>query len=231
MHAEHVTPRRDRATGLGQTAKVADSLRDAIIEGRLAPGSRLSEEALVKDLGVSRNTLREAFRLLSHDGLLVHRFNRGVFIPELDVHDLIDLYRLRRLIEPHVVRSLTGYDRHRLTSLHEAVAAAEKSSARGRWSEVITANMRFHQALVALADSPRLDALLQRLLAEMRLIFAVVDNPQPLYEPYVAQNRSLYQGLTEGRFEEMATFLEDYLRESEAALHKALSGARMSARL
>lgn len=230
MHDEDVTgtAKRDRPTGLGQTAKVADSLRDAIIEGRLAPGSRLSEEALVKDLGVSRNTLREAFRLLSHDGLLIHRFNRGVFIPELDIDDLIDLYRLRRLIEPYVVRSLTSYDRHRLTPLRDAVEAAEHASDLGQWPQVITANMRFHQALVALADSPRLNTLLQRLLAEMRLIFAVVGNPQPLYEPYVAQNRYLYQGIADGKFEEMAQYLEQYLHESETALHKALTSARMA---
>lgn len=223
------TSKRDRPIGLGQTAKVVDTLRNAIIEGRLTPGSRLSEEALVNDIGVSRNTLREAFRLLSHDGLLVHRFNRGVFVPELDLDDLIDLYRLRRLIEPHIVRSLTNYDRHRLMPLHDAVIAAENAASHGQWSQVITANMRFHQALVALADSPRLNSLVQRLLAEMRLIFAVVGNPQPLYEPYVAQNRHLYQGLSEGRFEEMATYLELYLRESEAALHKALTSARMDA--
>ena len=47
-------------------------------------------------LRVSRNTLREAFRLLSHEGLLVHELHRGVFVRELDEADLVDLYRLRQ---------------------------------------------------------------------------------------------------------------------------------------
>src|SRR4028118_1765356 len=78
--------------------RVAELLRHRVIEGDLAPGSRLSEEQLVDVLPVSRNTLREAFRLLTHEGLLVHRLHRGVFVPELDEGDLVDLYTLRRAI-------------------------------------------------------------------------------------------------------------------------------------
>ncbi|MGI8985956.1 MAG: GntR family transcriptional regulator, partial [Nocardioidaceae bacterium] len=83
--------------GCSSTAeRVADVLRRRITEGDLVPGARLSEERLVCELHVSRNTLREAFRLLAHEGLLVHRLHRGVFVPELDEDDLVDLYRLRR---------------------------------------------------------------------------------------------------------------------------------------
>ena len=56
----------------------------------------MSEEQLVEALRVSRNTLREAFRLLTHERLLVHQLHRGVFVPELHESDLVDLYRLRR---------------------------------------------------------------------------------------------------------------------------------------
>src|SRR3954454_3634165 len=64
--------------------RVAELLRHRVIEGDLPPGTRLSEEQLVEVLHVSRNTLREAFRLLTHEGLLVHHLHRGVFVPELD---------------------------------------------------------------------------------------------------------------------------------------------------
>lgn len=206
----------------GQTAKVVDILRSRIIDGELTAGTRLSEEALVEDLGVARNTLREAFRLLAHDGLLVHRFHRGVFIPELGMDDLLDLYRLRLLIEPHVVRGLGERDRHRLVPLQDAVVAAENAAVADDWQLVITQNMHFHQRLVALGNSPRLDSLIQRILAEMRLIFATVREPRPLYEPYVSNNRKLYEGLAAGQFQQMADYLETYLDDSEQALQRAL---------
>jgi DNA-binding GntR family transcriptional regulator len=204
-----------------QVGRVADALRLWITEGSLPSGTQMSEEALVKQLGVSRNTLREAFRLLAHDGLLVHRFNRGVFVPELGVVDLADVYRLRMIVEPHVVRSLVSEDALRLDLLRDAVLNAEEAAKGGRWAEVGTANIHFHRSLVHLARSPRLDALAERLLAELRLLFAVIDKPQHLYEPYVARNRYLYEGLLLARFEEMAEYLHCYLQDSAAALRSA----------
>lgn len=198
--------------------RVAELLRHRVIEGDLPPRTRLSEEQLVEVLRVSRNTLREAFRLLTHEGLLVHHLHRGVFVPDLDEDDLVDLYRLRRTIECDVVRRLEGLDPVRLRPLHDDVAAAEDAARRGDWPAVGTANMRFHQHLVALADSRRLDETTARLLAELRLAFHAVATPQRLHEPYVTRNRGLLDLLVAGEFERAAKELEDYLHDSEAEL-------------
>jgi DNA-binding GntR family transcriptional regulator len=198
--------------------RVAELLRHRVIEGDLPPGTRLSEEQLVEVLHVSRNTLREAFRLLTHEGLLVHHLHRGVFVPELDEDDLVDLYRLRRAIECDVVRRLERLDRVRLRPLHDDVAAGEDAARRGDWPAVGTANMRFHQHLVGLADSRRLDETAARLLAELRLAFHAVATPQRLHEPYVSRNRGLLDLLVAGDCEKAAKELEDYLHDSEAEL-------------
>jgi DNA-binding GntR family transcriptional regulator len=85
---------------------LADLLRERIIKGVYQPGERLVEEAIFKPLKVSRNSLREAFRLLTHERLLVHELNRGVFVRKLTVDDVIDLYRVRKLVECSAVRKL-----------------------------------------------------------------------------------------------------------------------------
>ena len=95
----------DRAL-LGRTStaeRVSDILRSRIAEGFFPPGTRLSEDSIGGALGVSRNTLREAFRLLTHERLLVHELNRGVFVRVLTVEDVEDIYRTRRLVECAVV--------------------------------------------------------------------------------------------------------------------------------
>lgn len=202
--------------------RVADVLRRRITEGDLPPGTRLQEELLVDALRVSRNTLREAFRLLTHEGLLVHHLHRGVFVPELDEADLVDLYRLRRAIECDVVRSLHEVDATRLRPLHDDVASGEAAAARGDWVAVGTANMRFHSHLVALAGSRRVDDVTARVLAELRLAFHAVASPQVLHEPYVARNRELLALLDDGEFARAATDLERYLRDSEQQLLDAV---------
>src|SRR6202020_3618409 len=71
--------------------RVTELLRTHIMEGLFPPGTRLSEEAIGQALGVSRNTLREAFRLLCHERLAVHELNRRIFLPVLTAEDGVDL--------------------------------------------------------------------------------------------------------------------------------------------
>ena len=206
--------------------RVADVLRRRITEGDLPPRTHLSEEQLIMVLRVSRNTLREAFRLLSHEGLLVHELHRGVFVRELDDADLVDLYRLRSTVECGVVRSLADVAPDGLRRLYDDVADAESASGRGDWVAVGTANMQFHRDLVALAGSPRTDQVTERLLAELRLAFHAVASPQRLHETYVARNRALVELLAAREFEQAATHLEDYLRDSLGELLDAMRGGR-----
>ena len=79
--------------------RLAEAIRNKLIAGELKPGQRLSEVKLSSDLQVSRNSLREAFRLLTKEGLLRHEPNRGVFVEIPSMASIIDIYRVRRLIE------------------------------------------------------------------------------------------------------------------------------------
>lgn len=199
MAAELTGLADDRAL-LGRTStaeRVSDILRSRIAEGFFPPGTRLSEDSIGGALGVSRNTLREAFRLLTHERLLVHELNRGVFVRVLTVEDVEDIYRTRRLVECAVVRGL-GAPPYGLDGLAEAVAEGQREAREGDWKGVSTANIHFHRELVALAGSARTDELMRSVFAELRLAFHVVDNPRKLYEPYLARNLLLLQTLQRG---------------------------------
>jgi DNA-binding GntR family transcriptional regulator len=64
--------------------EATDRLRDLIVQGRLAPGSRLNERMLTAQLGVSRTPLREAFKVLATEGLVELLPNRGAIVSQLD---------------------------------------------------------------------------------------------------------------------------------------------------
>ncbi len=176
---------RDR-TGLvhASTAdRVTELLRTHIMEGLFPPGTRLSEEAIGQALGVSRNTLREAFRLLCHERLAVHEMNRGIFVPVLTSEDVADIYKLRRLIEGGAARQSATAPMTARLAVRATVEAGEEAAADGRWYEVRTADLRFHQAVAALAGSPRTDELMRRALAELRLIFHAMADPHQFHAP------------------------------------------------
>ena len=211
------------AVGRSSTAsRVADVLRTRIIEGLLLPGTRLSEEEIVEALGVSRNTLREAFRLLGHERLLVHKFNRGVFVRSLTADDIRDLYRFRRLLEGAAVRHAATSSPD-LAPVRSAVEEGEEAARRGDWSAVGTANMHFHTALAAFAGSPRVDEAMQQLLAELRLVFSVMADPRTFHEPYLAENRAMHDLLAAGRYEEAEQALATYLDVAEEQLLGAMA--------
>ncbi|WNZ13095.1 GntR family transcriptional regulator [Streptomyces sp. 11x1] len=215
MAAELTGLADDRAL-LGRTStaeRVADILRSRIAEGFFPPGTRLSEDSIGGALGVSRNTLREAFRLLTHERLLVHELNRGVFVRVLTVEDVADIYRTRRLVECAVVRGL-GDPPYRLEGLAEAVAEGQRDAREGDWKGVSTANIHFHRELVALAGSARTDELMRSVFAELRLAFHVVDNPRELYEPYLARNLLILRTLQRGERAEAERMLVEYLDDS-----------------
>jgi len=198
--------------------RVAEILRERIIEGVLPPDTRLAEDAIGSALGVSRNTLREAFRQLSHEGLVVHKHNRGVFVRRLFADDVIDLYRLRRLIEPAALTEDAQMSEERLHPLRAAITAGEQAASEGRGGDVGTANMRFHQAIAALADSPRIDLLMRRLLAELRLVFHAVEHPGAFHESYLHRNREILTMLERGATREARQALLNYLSDAEQRL-------------
>lgn len=205
--------------------RVADVLRSGITEGHLPPGSRLSEQQLSAVLGVSRNTLREAFRLLGHEGLLVHRLHAGVVVPELDEAAVVDLYRLRLVLEVQAVLGVDDVDANDVASLHDDIADAETAARDGRWTDVGTANLHFHQHLVGMAHSPRADDIARRLLAELRLAFHVAGEKE-LYEAFLPRNRELVALLQARDTTTAAAELERYLQDSRAALLTAYRGRR-----
>ncbi|TGA98770.1 GntR family transcriptional regulator [Streptomyces sp. MZ04] len=212
----------DRAL-LGRTStaeRVSDILRSRIAEGYFPPGVRLSEDSIGGALGVSRNTLREAFRLLTHERLLVHQLNRGVFVRVLTIEDVEDIYRTRRLVECAVVRGL-GAPPFALDGLAAAVADGTEAAREREWKGVSTANIHFHRELVALAGSARTDEVMRSVFAELRLAFHVVDDPRRLHEPYLVRNRQILETLRAGDAAEAERLLAEYLDDSRSGLVEA----------
>ncbi|AWT41897.1 MULTISPECIES: GntR family transcriptional regulator [Streptomyces] len=214
--AEQLASLADDRALLGRTStaeRVSDILRSRIADGFFPPGTRLSEDSIGGALGVSRNTLREAFRLLTHERLLVHELNRGVFVRVLTVEDVEDIYRTRALVECAVVRGL-GEPPYALDGLAAAVAEGERATAENDWKALGTANIHFHRELVALAGSERTDEVMRSVFAELRLAFHVVDDPRALHEPYLTRNRQILRTLQDGDRDGAERLLAVYLSDS-----------------
>ena len=202
------------APSLSLNDRVADQIRERIVRGEFQPGARLSEVALSESLDISRNTLREVFRLLSKEGLLRHVPNRGVFVAIPSMASIMDIYRVRRMIECQALAQAIPQHPAR-KEMREAVDAQRTLRAAGKWVEVGTANMRFHKGVVALADSERLNTLFSHLLVELRLAFGMLSDAEFLHAPYIDMNATMLERFEAGDMKRAAEMMHDYLTQSE----------------
>ncbi|WP_330647162.1 MULTISPECIES: GntR family transcriptional regulator [Thioclava] len=210
------------APPLSLAERTAQRIRDQLIMGELLPGQRLSETACAEGLEVSRNTLREAFRILTKDGLLHHEANKGISVASPSMASIIDIYRVRRVIEVQAIRG--SYAQHpALAAMEAAIAKAHRSAAECDWRGVGSANVDFHSAIVALSDSPRLATFYANLTAELRLAFGVIQDPEFLHAPFIPLNEKLLGLMKAAETEAAALMLEGYLDQSERMLIAAFS--------
>lgn len=202
--------------------RLAEAIRDRLINGELKPGQRLSEAALSADFAVSRNSLREAFRLLTKDGLIQHEPNRGVFVATPSMASIIDIYRVRRLVECQALSN--AYPNHpAVARMRAAVETARAASKLNDWTAVGSENMKFHAAIVDLADSERLTGFYAQIAAELRLSFGLLKEPELLHAPYVEMNAAILEKLVAGDPKGAAVALEAYLLQSERTVLAAFS--------
>jgi DNA-binding GntR family transcriptional regulator len=211
-----------RETPLTLAQRLAEALRNRLTTGELKPGERLSEAALSASFAVSRNTLREVFRLLTMEGLLRHEPNRGVFVATPSMGSILDIYRVRRMIEGQALAK--AYPKHpAVARMRQAVETALMCREKADWAGVGSANMLFHAGIVELADSARLSVFYAQVAAELRLCFGLLDDPEFLHAPYIGMNAAILERLDAGQPGEAAALLDTYLVQSERTILAAFS--------
>jgi len=194
------------------TDQILTALRAAIVAGELAPGEQLREVQLARTFGTGRSAVREALRQLVQEGLVQHEVHRGTFVCVISADDIVDVYRAREAVECRALELAVEQDadpaplRAAFERLREA--AAEGS---GTWSDMAEVDMRFHETLVSLAGSARLERMFATLAAESRMhLYA--------YPPYPAlQNVADHERIVlalEARSTAAVALLREHLRFS-----------------
>lgn len=134
------------------TTAVATYIRDAIVRGEFAPGSRLPEVALATQLETSRGTVREALRTLADGGLIEVVPRRGVFVSQLSVRATWEITSLRALLEPYASRlalEASGSDHAIRADVESAFEILREAVQTGDPVTVADADVAFHRSVFA----------------------------------------------------------------------------------
>jgi DNA-binding GntR family transcriptional regulator len=178
------------------TGQVAAAIRDAILSGRLTPGTPLREAALAAELAVSRNTIREAARILEGESLVRYQMNRGIVVAEIAAEDVRDIYTARSAAELAGLESLVASrDAGTYQELAELVERIEDAFARRQVVEVLDGDRLFHAALVAAAGSRRLSRFHAQLQQEQRLALTLAEHASRQLGRTADDHRDLLEAL------------------------------------
>ena len=132
---------------------VVERLRESILFGRFAPGERIVEAELARELGISRGPVREALALLEKDGIVVNVPRKGKFVLGFDAKLVDEIYSLRNVLEPYaaqlVIDSMTEEKR---AALEDALRQIEAAADAGDVLLLAQKDIEFHNRLYELAD-------------------------------------------------------------------------------
>jgi DNA-binding GntR family transcriptional regulator len=147
---------------------VVDALRTAIIEGRLAPGARLTERELIDMTGVSRTVIREALRQLESEGVIETIPNKGPIVRKLTLAEAKDLYRIRSVLEGLAARMfVANAGKDDIVRLKDALDETFAAYSGGDPEVILAAKNSFYDILFQGAGSETLSSMIGTLHARI----------------------------------------------------------------
>lgn len=204
--------------------RTARTLRGAILDGSIARGTQVGESRISKSLGVSRNTAREALRLLVAEGLVSHQPNHSPVVTVLEADDVADVFVVRRVIEFGAIDMIAERGGvGNLQPLRRAVEMLARLVDTGDPTEVVEADLAFHAALVAAAGSPRLVTAFGRIESEVRLCLSISTRSHAGVQDLVDQHDSFLRLIEAGDLEEFRALLR---RHMDDAVRRVSEGLR-----
>ncbi|MEV0083058.1 GntR family transcriptional regulator [Saccharopolyspora sp. NPDC050642] len=203
---------------------VLGELRRAIVSGELAPGQPIRQDTIAQRLGVSRVPLREALKTLEAEGQVIYQPHRGYSVAELSLSDLLEVYRIRELLESEAAAVAT----ERLTEaglarITDAQVDVEKAADSGDLVAMIAANRRFHFALLEPAGMPRLLRVVRTLWDATDAYRAVYYNSSTNRERVRHEHDSIVAAVADRRADDLVRLLDEHRRHAVDALRATIA--------
>ncbi len=147
------------------------AILDAICEGTLAAGQRITQESLAESLSVSRQPILQAMVLLKRDGLVIDAGGRGVMVAPLTVKHSANVYQMRSVLDGLAAREAA---RRRANLSLDLIQAGRFATESGDLRSLIEADLAFHRAIYEAADNPLLVQSAERHWSHIRRIMGAM---------------------------------------------------------
>ena len=200
--------------------QVHRALLDAIGDGSLAPGARITQEDLAERLAVSRQPVLQALRLLKAEGLLHDAPGRGLIVAPLDAALIAQVYEVRGALDSLAARLAA----QRRAVLDERWVEQGRRAARGRSVQaMVEADIAFHRAVYAASGNPLIEPSAQRHWVHLRRVMGAVLQASPQREAIWDEHAAIAEAIAAGDAKRAGALADRHGRNASEHLQARLA--------
>ncbi|EGI76227.1 GntR family transcriptional regulator [Hylemonella gracilis] len=196
----------------GLPLAIAAKLKQLIYSGEIAPGERLNEAALALRMGTSRGPIREAIRMLAGQGLVTAVPNRGVFVRQISVREMLEIYELRALIFGFAAeRASQNLDEEHRVGLEQLLDQMDMACEAGDGTAYYELNLNFHTRILELSGNKRAHQAYDDHVKELHLFRRSYFNAPGNMRHSNAEHRAIFDAISRGDAKRARTLAERHV--------------------
>jgi DNA-binding GntR family transcriptional regulator len=207
----------------GLAHDISEQLQQLIYSGEIAPGERLNEAALALRMGTSRGPIREAIRVLTGIGLVVAVPNRGVFVRQISVREMLEIYELRALLfsfaAQHAAEHLSDGDRAEFVQLLADMDAACEA---GDGQRYYVLNLRFHALVMEQCRNQRAQRAYEDHAKELHLYRRRYFDAKTNMRRSNTEHRRIFEAIAQGAADRAAKLAQAHVMQGRQRLLSTL---------
>ncbi|AEG92683.1 GntR family transcriptional regulator [Ramlibacter tataouinensis] len=207
------------ATTESPPLNIAEQIKQLIYAGEFKAGDRLNEAALAVRMGTSRGPIREAIRILAGTGLVTPVPNRGVYVRQVSIREMLEIYELRALVfgfaAERACENITDAGRARFEALLDGMdrAAAENDS-----NLYYDLNVQFHELVLVLCNHQRARLLYDSYVKELHLYRRQNFNAPGNMRRSNVEHRKLYEAISKGNVAKAKQYAQEHIQAGRQRL-------------
>lgn len=203
---------------------VAESLRNEILSGMLTSGSQLLQAEVAEQLNVSPTPVREAFRMLEAEGLIINRPHRGVVVAEQDYEDQKAIYEIRTFVEVRATRrAIARMDASVESEVAALVTQSERALRTADLHVTREANARFHEVLAAASGTQVYTDLARMLISRSRFYLPLTRDRMTIV---LRHHRAILRAIRARDVDQAAALMEKHMTDNLKWLYEARTKAK-----
>ncbi|MEW5953738.1 MAG: GntR family transcriptional regulator [Bacillota bacterium] len=202
---------------------VFETLREAIIQGRLRPGERMMEVQLAEEMGVSRTPVREAIRKLELEGFVVMVPRKGAYVAGISVKDIVDVFEVRAALEALAAglaaERITGEE---MEELERSLVQITELSSRNSIDDIVAVDTSFHDIIYRASRNERLIQIVTHLQEQIQRFRTASLSLPGRTKWALDEHKKIVEAIADRNVELAQNLARDHIENAEQSMLNAL---------